>query len=131
MSEQSAFLIIDDNSIDRMISNTLLKKCLDNPEVYAKENVGDALNWLKSERINLDRKLIILLDMRMPDVDGFGFLEEYEKLDSSITANNDIIMLSAMDESSEQTQKAKLNPIVKAVLDKPLDVDALSQVIYS
>jgi CheY-like chemotaxis protein len=33
-------------------------------------------------------KLIILLDIKMPEMDGFAFLEEFEKLDKKIVAKS-------------------------------------------
>jgi CheY-like chemotaxis protein len=35
-------------------------------------------------------KLIILLDIKMPEMDGFAFLEEFEKLDKKTVANHDL-----------------------------------------
>jgi CheY-like chemotaxis protein len=40
--------------------------------------------------LGAEDKLIILLDIKMPEMDGFAFLEEFEKLDKKTVANHDL-----------------------------------------
>lgn len=129
MSNNSFYLVIDDNSTDRTIASILLKKCLNNPEVHLEEGSKSAIEWIREKRSSIPEKLVILLDMLMPNVDGFGFLEAYESLDETLKDRNEIIMLSSMDEESSFTLKAKNHPLVKSVLPKPLNVDALKEVV--
>jgi CheY-like chemotaxis protein len=64
-------LIIDDNIIDQIVTKQLLNKI----ETYAVSSAKDRLSGLKISLCAED-KLIILLDIKMPEMDGFAFLEE-------------------------------------------------------
>jgi len=128
MNHDSIYLIIDDNSIDRKIASMLMEKCMDNPKVFQVEDSNSGIDWIIKNRASFSEKLVILLDMQMPNIDGFGFLEDYEQLDEAFKNRNEIIMLSSMDNESFFTQKAVNNPLVKSVLNKPLDVDELRKV---
>jgi len=129
MSDNSFYLVVDDNPTDRTIASILLKKCLNNPEVHLEEDSDNAIEWIRENRSSISKKLVILLDMLMPNVDGFGFLEAYDRLDETSKSRSEIIMLSSMDEVSDFTFKAKNHPLVKCVLPKPLNIDVLKEVV--
>ena len=61
---------------------------------------------------------IIFLDIRMPIIDGFGFLAEYVQLPETITRKPKVVMLSStLDE--QDYDKAKGFPQVVSFLVKP------------
>lgn len=61
-------LVVDDNKINRMLLTRSLQ--LDGHEVASAENGRQALQMLRAEAFGL-----MLLDMEMPELDGFGVLE--------------------------------------------------------
>ena len=65
----------------------------------------------------------------MPNVDGFGFLASYDKLDDSLKKNNILFMLSSMNEGNDFFDRAINNPYVKSVLSKPIDTEELLSLI--
>jgi CheY-like chemotaxis protein len=60
----------------------------------------------------------------MPDMDGFGFLEAYEKLPSAIKLNCVVMMLSTSLNANDH-EKARANQYVTRFLNKPLDKEKL------
>jgi len=64
----------------------------------------------------------IFLDVNMPKIDGWGFLEEYGKL--PVVKSPIIIMLTTSMNPDDQL-KAKANPLVKGFNSKPLTEDHL------
>lgn len=128
MLKESVFLVIDDNSIDRMIALSMLKKCLDGPETHMVESSEEAIEWLKTNQESRVKPLIILLDMYMPGVDGFGFLDEYELLPDHLKSNTDIFMLSSA-QDDDRTRITKQYNYVKGILEKPLNIDNLEEAI--
>jgi CheY-like chemotaxis protein len=67
------FLIIEDDDIDLMtIQRALAKAEVTNPIFYARNGL-EGLNLLKSGKIN--KPMIILLDLNMPKMNGFEFLQ--------------------------------------------------------
>jgi CheY-like chemotaxis protein len=71
---------------------------------------------------------LIFLDIMMPHLDGFGFLEEFDKLSEDVKKKCKIVMLSTS-ESFKDLNKANQNKYVYKFLNKPLSkpvLDALN-----
>jgi CheY-like chemotaxis protein len=114
-------MIIDDTYVDRYIAERNLIKYEFAEEIIVKESAIDALTYLKA--IGEDESLVpelIFLDIRMPDIDGFGFLKEYEKLPEVIKSHCIIMMLSTS-LNPEDHNLASSSPFVKEFINKPLD----------
>ena len=118
-------MVVDDNEVDRYIAEEMINSFPFAEEVVLKESAKSALEYLK-QFIDDPDKLpeMIFLDIRMPEIDGFGFLKEYEKLAESIRKKCIIMMLSSS-LNKEDEQKALSNEYVKRFLTKPLDYDQL------
>jgi CheY-like chemotaxis protein len=62
---------------------------------------------------------IILLDINMPAMDGWGFLNEYRKLPAEVRSNISVLLFSTS-EHPRDIEKAKIYPEVLDFLAKPL-----------
>jgi len=114
-------MIVDDTYIDRYIAERNIKKHGLAEEVIAKESASAALSYLES-LIESPEQLpgLIFLDIRMPEVDGFGFLAAYEKLPESVKTTCLVMMLSTSLNPSDQ-EKVKQSKYISRFLNKPLD----------
>ena len=63
----------------------------------------------------------------MPDLDGFGFLIEFEKLNDEIKNKSKVIMLSTS-ESFKDLNRANKNPFIRKFLNKPLTAPVLNAI---
>jgi len=120
-------MVIDDTEIDRYIARTNIQKYAFAEEVICKESAKTALEYLKLFCDQPDElPQLIFLDIRMPEMDGFGFLEEYAKLPDAIKKNCIIMMLTSSLNADDQ-EKALNNKYVNRFLNKPLSKDKLVQ----
>lgn len=121
-------LIIDDSQIDLPVSALLLKNQLPSADVYLADSAASGLEWLKNHQNDLADGLIILLDVRMPEMDGFDFLNTYDLMSDEIKNKTCIFLLSSTLDPYD-LQKAQDNKYVKTILSKPLPVDELLSLI--
>ena len=121
-SERSAkynlILLLDDNSLDNVVNQKLIENNNVADHVIAHQSARATIDYLNTAS---DENLpdIIFLDIIMPEMDGFGFLEEYRKMPARIHEKCKIIMLSTSD-SFKDLNRANQNPFVHKFLNKPL-----------
>jgi adenylate cyclase len=112
-------LVVEDNLTDRDMMRRLLVG--EGWEVMVASNGREALDRLKSEHPNL-----ILLDLMMPEMDGFEFLAEFRKTPNF--ASTPVIVVTAADLSLED--RRRLDGGVEHILQKaaPSREDFLRQI---
>lgn len=121
-------MVIDDTAVDRYIAQHVIKKFNFAEETISMESAKKALNYL-AEFAGQEEKLpqYIFLDIRMPEIDGFGFLDEYSKLPDPVKKNCIIMMLSTSLDPDDH-KRASENKFVTKFLNKPLDREKLEEI---
>ncbi|MRX40889.1 response regulator [Flavobacterium sp. LC2016-23] len=129
MERKPVFLLIEDNLIDQLVIKQLLKKMLDvtETEVNITNNGVEALQWLSTHQ-DL-KQLIILLDIQMPVMNGFDFLNAYDKLNDELKKVIQIYVLSSTLDQDE-IKKINENNYVRGFLNKPLPIEEFKKTIY-
>ena len=111
----STCLVIDDNYIDNLVTRRLLEICNFAKNIILNESPTDAIESLRSGAVVPD---VIFLDIRMPIMDGFEFMQEFEKLDIS-KKNIKIYLLSSSLDPAD-VQRSSDNGYITQLIHKPL-----------
>ena len=118
-------LVIDDSETDRYVAKHIIQKCQFASEIIVKESAPRALEYIRSLEGTPDElPQLIFLDIRMPEMDGFGFLDEYSKLPDCVKSNSVIMMLSTSLDPDDH-ERATKNTYVNRFLNKPLNKEKI------
>ena len=121
-------LLIDDDEINNFISIKLIKKALLNTEIMACLNGKFAIDQLADIQRKDPNKMpdYILLDINMPIMNGWEFLEEFKRLNIDPLCKSKIYIISSSVFSND-INKAKSYPLVKDFISKPLNVEKIKE----
>ncbi|MEO8146001.1 MAG: response regulator [Bacteroidia bacterium] len=120
-------MIIDDVKIGRFVALHVMKKNNFAIEVLEFDLATKAIQYLE-ENQHKPEKLpeVIFLDIRMPVMDGFQFLDRLALLNKSLLEIY-VFMLSSSHAAYDRVH-AESNPLVKRFLNKPLNLANLDQI---
>src|SRR3954471_3023297 len=116
-------LLIDDNYIDNIVTRKLLENSRFAKNIVISESPDDAVEWLRDGSVKPD---VIFLDIRMPTMDGFEFLELYDKL--AIDKNNTRIYLLSSSLDPADIKRSSNNKYITQFLHKPLTQKILEEI---
>ncbi|NDC40002.1 MAG: response regulator, partial [Chitinophagia bacterium] len=77
------FIIIDDSNLDCFIAEKVIKNTGKCESVRAFQQAAEALDWIERHTEETAVPTILMVDIQMPVMDGFQFLEAFEKLPAS------------------------------------------------
>lgn len=126
MKTINSVLIVDDSSSDVFLAAHHLKKSGQYRDIWSVSDGREALDlYLNSSAGESPTGFppdLILLDINMPRLNGFEFLDEFAKLEDRVPAV--VIVMVTSSDFTEDIDKAKSHDIVAEYLVKPLDVEA-------
>ena len=106
---QRAFLVVDDDTDTLEMHARIVQRHSASHRVYKAHNGLEALDILRRERVDL-----VLLDLMMPEMDGFAVLEAMR--DREATAAIPVIVVTG--QTLTESEMARLNIGVTSVLSK-------------
>jgi CheY-like chemotaxis protein len=116
-------LLIDDNYIDNFVTRKILEASSFAEKIIVVRTATEAINALRDGSIKPD---VIFLDVRMPMMGGFEFLEEYENIDIDNKSGIKIFMLSSSLDPLDM-RKSSDNKYITQFIHKPLTQKALEE----
>lgn len=122
-------LLVDDNDIDIVVNTKLLRLANFKGGIQSFHSGNEVISFIRNNTNELQSMVnVLLLDIQMPGVDGFETLQFFDGLDDSIKATFQVFMLSSSIDRNDII-RAEMNPIIRKVLEKPLDVYLLRRLI--
>lgn len=126
-------ILIDDDEVVNFFDKMVLSRLgLKDSEIKVFNNVASALRYLDEAQQNVDRNLnaLILLDIQMPELDGWDFLSMYDKLSHELKQHFKIIMLTS-DKHEYIKEKNKYHHLIYNFLNKPLTLPVFQEIVDS
>ncbi|HEY4327469.1 MAG TPA: response regulator [Mucilaginibacter sp.] len=128
MSINFSFIIIDDGELDCYVTQKFLERIDKNLLVRTFQSAHQALDVIRDGYWDSGSlHTVILLDLQMPLMNGFRFVEEFEKLDAEVQKNYSIIILSILNSATNPADIARILSYdkVNSIIEKPLTREKL------
>lgn len=120
MIQFAAIFLVDDDPINNLINKRLLGKVGISNQIIEFLEGEDALTRI--EPLPFEDQILIFLDINMPVLNGWEFIEKYNE---NFPNRQDKIVILSSSIDYQDRQKAKEYQIVSGFLEKPLTLDKI------
>ena len=128
MKRLTCILLIDDDEITNFVHESLIEDLHVTEQVLIAQNGREALELINHrQQANQECIELIFLDINMPVMNGFEFLEAYQQLDTALQQSIVIVMLTSSLNPKDQ-QRVENTPAAD-YLNKPLTEENLKKVL--
>lgn len=125
----SKVFIIDDDPIHQKIAQILIVKNGIYDEYSSFMDASSALKFIVSNAENGDLlPNVILLDLNMPIMDGWTFLDEYQKIKDQLAREIRIFIISSSVDEKDRLRSEEYST-VRGFICKPLSPDLLKETV--
>ena len=124
MSTIRKYIIVDDDPFNNMLCNIILEDTLGEVDIKTFQVPEKGLAFIRTEYVNRLGPTILFLDINMPTLTGWQFMEEFEKFGKEVKDQINVYILSSSVDSRDK-DRAKGNKYIKGFISKPLDRETI------
>lgn len=118
-------LLVDDEEVDNFIHEKIIKNAAYSNDIVVTTSAKGALSYLENHLSKFPE--LILLDVKMPAMNGYEFLQNFAKFPKAITDSCSIIALSSLVDEAEIARIRDL-PYISGFFSKPLTEGKLREI---
>jgi CheY-like chemotaxis protein len=127
MTTIACTLLVDDDEATNYLNENLFTRMGATEKLLVARNGLEALRLITQNCPGLDCPTLILLDINMPIMDGFEFLEAYKQLDFEQKQSVVIVMLTSSLNLVDVEKVRQAN--IAGFINKPLTKKALQEIM--
>lgn len=117
-------LLIDDSDVDLFVQKRFIEITAFARSILVFQSARKALDLLSTP--GQQRPDLIFLDLNMPEMDGFTFLEHMTRLPASAAGNSKVVILTSSSSSADKARASTFRNVV-SFLSKPLSEKRLAE----
>lgn len=123
------FIVVDDDRTSNLICKHTLRRFFKENLIAIFTEPEDALKAIEEEYIKTDKNasIVLFLDINMPSMSGWEFLEVFKNFNTHIQKQFTIYMLSSS-VGCDDAEKAEKNTFVSGFISKPLTLAKLKEI---
>lgn len=129
-----SILLLDDDPGSNFLNGTIIKRIGLKAHVQVASTGQDALDYISRKGIfegaSHDKPDLIFVDINMPRMNGWDFIERYKRLPKRFIEGTVIVMLTTSDSPTDR-DKASQMPEVQEYITKPLTKTKLSALVQN
>ena len=119
------FIVIDDSKLDCFIAEKIIKNTGKSESIKSFLQAKDALQYISTAPTDDAAHTIIFVDIQMPVMNGFEFVEAFEQLPATTTTHYTIYVISSSINENDLNRVHNFTS-VKQFLNKPLTSNNLA-----
>ncbi|WP_420319088.1 response regulator [Ekhidna sp.] len=118
-------VLIDDDETTNYLNKLIIERAALVDEVVSFDSAQDALNFFSNNQDEEDESLV-LLDINMPIMNGWQFLDRYQMLQKQ-NGNKFVILTSSINPADKEMAEEK-NSIIE-YMAKPLSIEMINELV--
>ncbi len=125
-----SILLVDDDEASNFLHSIFINKLDMDIDINAALNGQEALDFILDKGVDkLELPCMVLLDLRMPVMDGWAFMKNYEEQVPQELKDQILIVLVTISDNAEDKERAKSNIHIADFSQKPLSDSTIKKLI--